>query len=149
MMVVLARSTNGRRVISLNRISQEALISRRYLEQLVIGLKNAELIRGKSGKNGGYALAVPADRIKIRHIIESAIGPINIVECVMKPEICIKSDFCECRMLYCAINERITGVLDSLVLSDLAEGGHMEALVTAMGYGGTVGRESLCGKICD
>ncbi|UCH85649.1 MAG: Rrf2 family transcriptional regulator [Candidatus Latescibacterota bacterium] len=122
MMVVFARHTNGdRSVVSLNEVAKEAHVSRRYLEQLVIGLKNAALIRGKSGKGGGYLLAKPADEIPIRQIVESAIGPINIVECVEHPEGCLKADFCECRVLYDLINKRITSVMDSLMLSDLAD----------------------------
>jgi Rrf2 family protein len=121
MMVVFARHTNGDQVVSLNEVAKEANVSRRYLEQLVIGLKNQALIRGKSGKGGGYLLAQPADKIRIRQIIESAIGPINIVECVGQPEGCLKSDFCECRVLYDLINKKITSVMDNLTLSDLAD----------------------------
>ena len=122
MMVVFARHTNGdRSVVSLSEVAKEANVSRRYLEQLVIGLKNAALIRGKSGKGGGYLLAKPADQIPIRQIIESAIGPINIVECVGQPEGCLKADFCECRVLYDLINKRIISVMDNLMLSDLAD----------------------------
>lgn len=121
MMMVFARSDHGDPVVSLSEVAEKAAISRRYLEQLVIGLKNNALIRGKSGKGGGYALAQPADKIRIRQIIESAIGPINIVDCAMQPETCLKSDVCECRLLYRLLNDRITSVLDSLVLADLID----------------------------
>jgi Rrf2 family protein len=130
MMVVFARQhEGGTKVVSLNEVASESNVSRRYLEQLVIGLKNGALIRGKSGKGGGYTLAQPVDQIKIRQIIESAIGPINIVECVLQPELCLKSDFCECRALYGLINKRITSVLDEIVLADLIDGDRlMEAI---------------------
>jgi Rrf2 family protein len=123
MMVIFARHhEGGENLVSLNEVASEGNVSRRYLEQLVIGLKNGALIRGKSGKGGGYSLAQPADQIKIRQIIESAIGPINIVECVLQPELCLKSEFCECRTLYGLINKKITSVLDEIVLADLVEG---------------------------
>jgi Rrf2 family protein len=133
MMMVFARHSEAHSVISLNEVSQEAKISRRYLEQLVIGLKNGALIRGKSGKGGGYALAQSADKIKLRQIVESTIGPINIVDCVVQPEICLKADLCECRMLYGLINKRITSVLDSLFLSDLVDGDKMRDVITTLG----------------
>lgn len=131
-MVALARLSEPGDVISLSRIADESAISRRYLEQLVIGLKAAALVRGKSGKGGGYSLSRPADDIKIRHIIESAIGPINIVDCVLRPAVCAKSDACECRMLYRLINQRITAVFDGLFLSDLADGERMRELVAML-----------------
>jgi len=119
-------------VVSLNEVAGEANVSRRYLEQLVIGLKNGALIRGKSGKGGGYALAKPAEEIKIRQIIESAIGPINIVECVLQPEMCLKSEFCECRSLYGLINKKITSVLDGIVLADLVDGNRLQEAVNLL-----------------
>jgi Rrf2 family protein len=121
LMMAVARITNGNGLASLSRVSKETRISRRYLEQLVIGLKNGALVRGKSGKGGGYALARPAEEIKVRQIIEAAIGPINIVECVLEPEMCTQAEDCECRLLYQLVNERIRTVLDELVLADLVD----------------------------
>lgn len=132
MMMVFAKHGNGNSVISLNEASREAKVSRRYLEQLAIGLKNSALIRGKSGKGGGYALARPADQIKIRQIIESAVGPINIVECVGHPESCMKTDLCECRMLYRLINKQITTVLDSFVLADLVDSNRLKNVMMSL-----------------
>ena len=133
MMVVIARRQDGESVlVSLNEVADESRVSRRYLEQLVIGLKNGALIRGKSGKGGGYILARPADQIRLREIFESAIGQINIVDCVMHPEICLKSDFCECRSLYALINSRITSVLDSLVLADLTDNDRLHEAIALL-----------------
>ncbi len=132
MMVVLSRREGESGLVSLNEVADEANVSRRYLEQLVIGLKNGALIRGKSGKGGGYCLARPADQIRMREIFESAIGPINIVDCVMQPEICLQTDFCECRSLYSLINDRITSVLDSLVLSDLIDNDRLHEAIALL-----------------
>lgn len=146
MMMTIARRADDENVVSLAEVAREANVSRRYLEQLVIGLKNSSLVRGKSGKHGGYTLARPANQIKIREIIESAIGPINVVECVRQPDVCLKADDCECRMLYHLINSQIIGVLDSLVLADLVNGGHLADMVARLdvklpvGYHGKGGR---------
>jgi Rrf2 family iron-sulfur cluster assembly transcriptional regulator len=133
MMVVMARRENGESaLVNLGEVAAEARVSRRYLEQLVIGLKNGALIRGKSGKGGGYSLARPADQIPLREIFESAIGQINIVDCVMQPDICLKSDFCECRSLYALINKKITSVLDSLYLSDLTDNDRLHEAIALL-----------------
>lgn len=121
LMVALARSAGDESAVSLNDVSRKTRISRRYLEQLVISLKNASLVRGVSGKHGGYMLTRSALEITLGQIIEAAIGPINIVECVSRPDTCIESDFCECRWVYKTINERIIGVLHELHLDDLVE----------------------------
>jgi len=120
LMLQLARGVDRESNLSIGEIAKLTRISKRYLEQLAIGLKNASLISGTMGRVGGYRLARPPGDITIRQIIEASIGPINIVDCIGEPEMCMKSETCECRMLYALINDRITGVLDDFSLADMA-----------------------------
>jgi Rrf2 family protein len=122
MMVELAKKTGGGQKVSLSEVAASSDLSRKYLEQLAMGLKQASLISGTTGKGGGYVLAMPAEEVRIGQIVEAAIGPINVVDCVQKPEMCMKSDFCDCRKIYGRINDRITEVLDEFSLADLAAG---------------------------
>lgn len=120
-MIQIAKQADGNVPVSLQQVAQQGDLPRRYLEQLVIGLKNASLIRGVSGKVGGYLLTKPAREIKIGDIIASAIGPINIVDCVNEPRQCLKADVCECRLLYTLINGRIADVLNEFSLADMLD----------------------------
>ena len=122
MMVEFAQKADGDEHVSLSQVAESSDLPRRYLEQLAIGLKNASLITGMSGKAGGYVLAKPPSSIKVGHIVEAVIGPVNIVECVLHPEMCIEADFCDCRWIYRRVNERITEVLNDFSLADLAAG---------------------------
>ena len=121
LMVQIAKQADRNIPVSLNQVALQGEMPRRYLEQLVIGLKNASLIRGVSGKVGGYCLTKPAGEIKIGAIIESAIGPINIVDCVNEPRQCLKADVCECRLLWVLINGRIADVLNEFSLADMLD----------------------------
>jgi Rrf2 family protein len=120
-MIEIARLSNGSKPTSLQRVAQNTQISRRYLEQVVIALKNARLLRGFRGKGGGYMLARPPEEIKVDQIIEAAIGPISIVDCVSHPGLCLQTEVCECRSLYALINTRITQVLNEFSLADLID----------------------------
>jgi len=95
------------------------MISRRYLEQLAIALKRESLLRGVSGRTGGYLLGRPANEITVRDIIEATIGPVNVVDCVRNPEGCVMAEACECRNVYELINDGIISLLGSLTLADL------------------------------
>jgi Rrf2 family cysteine metabolism transcriptional repressor len=122
MMLDITRSGGTDKPISLAEVAGHTDISRGYLEQLALALRNAGLLRGISGRYGGYKLArAPAD-ISLRVIIEAAIGPINIVDCVANPEECMRSDMCDCRVVYQLINQRISEVLDEYSLADLEIG---------------------------
>jgi len=121
MMLDVARHAETGKPVSLAAISERIGVSRGYLEQLALSLRNARLIRSASGRHGGYQLALPASEIPIRDIIEATIGPICIVECVDDPEICKRSHDCECRLLYALMNERIAEVLRAYTVSDLLD----------------------------
>lgn len=120
MMIAIARESSEAHV-SLGQIAKQTKISRRYLDQLAHGLKRVALIRGISGRRGGYQLTRPAEEITLAEIIESAIGPINIVDCVLEPDVCLQSDVCKCRWVYSSINGRIEEVLQRITLAELAE----------------------------
>jgi Rrf2 family protein len=107
--------------VTLREIAEKTQISKPYLDQVALGLKTSALIRSMRGRGGGYQLTRPAEEISVRQIIEAAIGPINVVDCVMRPEICDRSDCCECRWVYQRINHEITNLLNGMPLSELAQ----------------------------
>jgi len=107
--------------VSLGLVAENTKLSKRYLDQLALALKTSSLMRSMRGRGGGYQLARPAEQISVGQIIEAAIGPINVVECVRCPEICLKSDYCECRWVYERINNAIGKVLNGMSLAELAD----------------------------
>ncbi len=49
-----------------------------YLEQILLALKGAGLVRSKRGVGGGYVLARPTSEIKLSEIISAVDGPISL-----------------------------------------------------------------------
>jgi Rrf2 family protein len=127
-MMAIARHANESKPISLEKVSRTTGISRRYLEQLAIGLKSSGLLRSVSGRGGGYYLARAADQIHLGEIVEAAIGPVNVVECAGLPETCKNSQTCEARLIYLLINRRIREVLGEFSLKDLADDAWQEKI---------------------
>lgn len=121
MMLDLTRHGGESAPVSLASVSERTGISHGYLEQVAVALRSAGLVRGVAGRHGGYKLALPSREISIRRIIEATIGPICVVDCIDEPEACLRSDFCECRVVYALINQRIGEVLDEFSLADLAD----------------------------
>ncbi len=121
MMVAIARRTDAGTPISLDEVSNITSISKRYLEQVAMGLKGGGLLRGVRGRSGGYLLTRKPPSITVGAIVEASIGPINVVDCVMEPETCAKVGECQTRWVYERINNGITGVLNSLTLQDLLD----------------------------
>jgi Rrf2 family transcriptional regulator, cysteine metabolism repressor len=121
LMLDISRHTDDEKPIHLGEIADRNNLSRGYLEQLVVSLKNARLIRSFSGRSGGYRLGRPAEQITLLEIFEAIMGPLNLVECVGHPQECLRSEFCECRVLWHLIHLRITHVLADYSLKDLTD----------------------------
>jgi Rrf2 family protein len=119
MMLDIGHHDETGKPVSLASVSKRTGLSRGYLEQLALALRNASLIRGISGRYGGYRLSRRPTEISVGDIVEATIGPVNIVDCLADPDSCLKVNDCECRMVYALINQRIAEVLRSYSLADL------------------------------
>lgn len=121
MMLDLARHGGLERPVSLAAVAERTDISRGYLEQLAMALRNARLVRGVAGRYGGYRLTEPPERITVGQIVEAATGPVCVVDCVDDPATCPRAEDCECRLIYGMVNERIAEVLREYTLADLLD----------------------------
>jgi Rrf2 family protein len=128
MMVDIVHNGGVEVPVSLAAVAERTHLSRGYLEQLALTMRNAGLLRGVCGAQGGYRLARTAAEISVGDIVQAAIGRINIVECVGDPEVCMRTDYCECRPVYALINHRISEVLDSFSLASLIEPASLKGL---------------------
>jgi Rrf2 family protein len=120
-MIHLADHTDQAKPIGLKEIAEMQSLSMRYLEQLVVPLKNANLIKSVAGKYGGYLLARQPKDIHIGEIIEASIGPIQLLDCLEPSYPCEFMDSCTSRRMWGLINTRITDVLYDYSLDDLSE----------------------------
>jgi len=119
MMLDILRTANGGKPVRLEEVACRTGISRRYLDQLVLPLKNAGLLRGVKGPGGGYLLGRDAEKIRLDEIVEAEIGPIALVDCVASDEFCDRTDDCACRLVYSLVSRRVRRSLNDLSLADL------------------------------
>ena len=120
-MIFLAKAGSPGDPISLNVVSHGTGISRRYLEQLAIPLKTAGLIRGVSGRHGGYVIARRVDDITVADMVSAASGPIDVSACAGSTGDCMRVEFCECRPLWILTNSALEKILGSFSLEDLID----------------------------
>jgi len=121
MMLDLARHGGLEKPVSLAAVAARTDISRGYLEQLAMAMRNARLVRGVAGRYGGYRLTEPPERITVGQIVEAATGPVCVVDCIDDPASCPRAEDCECRLVYSLVNERIAEVLREYTLADLLD----------------------------
>lgn len=120
MMLDIARHGGQETPVSLSSVSRRVGISHGYLEQLALALRAARLIRGVAGRHGGYRLAEPASGITVRQVLEAAMGPVCVIDCLDEPASCSELDGCALYPVYSELNRAIVDVLDGFTLADLA-----------------------------
>jgi Rrf2 family protein len=93
-----------------------------YVEQILLRLRRADIVRSTRGARGGYALARPPAEITVRDVIAASELTTFDLHCVSHPveeERCAESHSCSIRPVWVMLQARIDEVLDSVHLSDL------------------------------
>ena len=105
--------------IPLAEISKRQDLSAKYLEQLIILLKGAGLIRSARGRRGGYMLARQPEEISVGEIVETLEGRLAVVDCVTEPDLCYRSSQCPTREIWVGLTDVLKNQLFSLTLRDI------------------------------
>jgi Rrf2 family protein len=113
----------GESVISIQTISQEQNIPKRFLEQILNDLKGSGAVESKRGISGGYRLARPPQEITlasvIRHV-EGALAPISCVsERFYEKCSCPDESRCAIRNVMKEVREKIVSTLENVSIADL------------------------------
>jgi Rrf2 family protein len=122
-MIDLARCGAKAKVVQIGDIAQRESIPVKFLEQIMLALKNAGLLRSKMGIGGGYYLARPADQITLGQIIRVLDGPLAPIACVSQtsyePCSCPDEKLCGLRMVMLDVQAAVSGILDHITLEDV------------------------------
>ncbi|HEX9727447.1 MAG TPA: Rrf2 family transcriptional regulator [Gemmatimonadales bacterium] len=94
-----------------------------YVEQILLRLRRAQVVKSVRGAKGGYLLAQPASALTAKDVIEGAEEHTFEVQCDVRPinqERCEPNGTCAIRPLWRALQGRIDDFLGSVTLADLA-----------------------------
>ncbi|MBN1538271.1 MAG: Rrf2 family transcriptional regulator [Anaerolineales bacterium] len=115
----------GNGVVQIKEIAEREKIPAKFLEQILLTLKNAGLLHSKMGIGGGYYLARPADEITLGHIIRILDGPLAPIRCVSQmayePCGCPDERTCGLRLVMLDVRNAISDILDKTSLMDVCK----------------------------
>jgi len=106
----------------LSQIAENQEISRKYLQQLMAGLRRAGLVRVVKGFKGGFMLAKEPTEIAIGEILRALEGDLSLVECVKHEHLCPRNDRCATRGLWTKASQVIESYFDGITLADVLNG---------------------------
>jgi len=109
----------GEGPIELREIAKREDISLKYLEQVIVPLRTAGLVKSARGSKGGYSLAKPPSEIYLKDLVETLDGPLNLIECLNDPKVCQKVPYCITRDIWQEVSEAIDGIFHSVTLEEM------------------------------
>ena len=109
----------GEGPIELKEIARKEEISIKYLEQVIIPLRTAGLVKAVRGSKGGYSLTKPPSEILLNDLVETLEGPLELIECLGNPTVCRRVQTCVTRDIWKDVQESIHKIFHSVSLQDL------------------------------
>lgn len=106
-------------------IAEAERIPKKFLDAILLEMKNNGLLSSKKGKGGGYVLARPAARILVGDIVRVLDGPLAPVPCVSRSayrrcDDCVDESACAVRAVMQDVRDAIAAILDNTTLADMA-----------------------------
>jgi len=125
MMLAMPGPDGYPRVVQIREISQQEQIPAKFLEQILLALKNAGFLHSKMGVGGGYHLAKPPSEISLGSIVRVLDGPLAPVKCVSQmayePCGCPDEETCGLRLVMGDVRNAIANLLDGTSLADVTQ----------------------------
>jgi len=106
---------------SVRDIADRTGLPQPYLEQILLALKGAGLVRSKRGVGGGYVLARAPDEITLGQIVAAVDGPIAAGDFGRPHEngACEHEGQCILLDVWAQVGEHMRGHLDSFTIADM------------------------------
>lgn len=115
----------GRSVIQIAELARHERIPIKFLEAILVDLKNAGYLDSKRGKQGGYWLKMPMNEIRIGDMVRRIDGPLAPIACVSQNFYercsCPDEEHCGLRMLMLDVRNAIADILDRYTLAQVVE----------------------------
>jgi len=118
----LALHGDGAGPTSVRDIAERTGLPQPYLEQILLALKGAGIVRSKRGVGGGYVLAREPDAITLGDIVSAVDGPI-VVGDFGEPHqngACDHEGQCVLLAVWAGVGDEMRRLLDGLTLADVA-----------------------------
>jgi Rrf2 family iron-sulfur cluster assembly transcriptional regulator len=120
-LVSLALHGNGEGPTSVRDLAERTGLPQPYLEQILLALKGAGLVRSKRGVGGGYVLAHEPAAITLGSIVSAVDGPIVLGDFGEPHQngACDHEGQCVLLAVWAEVSEQMRHLLDALTLSDV------------------------------
>ncbi len=110
--------------MQIQKIAEEEHIPKKFLEQILLDLRNAGYLYSKKGAGGGYSLNKDPKEIFLVHIMRITGGPIAMVPCASlnffhKCDECRQETTCGIRDVFIKVRDATLKILTETSIADI------------------------------
>jgi Rrf2 family protein len=122
--LVILGKNYGKEPMQILRIAQEDKIPKKFLEQILLELRNAGLLVSKKGAGGGYSLNKDPGEIFLTQVLRITGGPIALLPCVslnfyQRCEECIDEKTCGIRDIFTDVRNASLKILSETSIANI------------------------------
>jgi Rrf2 family protein len=112
----------GQGPVSMNELAQVNDVPKRFLEHIMLDLKDQGWVESTPGRNGGYVLAQPPERITMGQVVRFFDGVLAPIGClsVSPHEPCSQSPTCRFRRVLLEVRNLTANYMDNATLARVA-----------------------------
>jgi len=116
----------GAQPVQIMKIAAEEQIPKKFLEQILLELRNAGLLYSVKGAKGGYSLNKDPKDIRLTQVIRLLDGPIALLPCVslnfyQKCDECKSEEVCGIRDTFIEVRDAMLQILNDTSIADIIE----------------------------
>jgi FeS assembly SUF system regulator len=134
--VLLAHLARSSKTLTAQELAERSGVPSPTVSKLCKELSKVGLVVSHRGRNGGYGLARPAERISVAEIVEALEGPIALTECLSAGRaVCGLEPSCPAKASWDPVSRAIQDALQGLPLSAIVPSrtGHEEPAPVTLG----------------
>ena len=122
-LVVLGKNF-GEAPMQISKIASEEHIPKKFLEQILLDLRNAGLLYSKKGAGGGYGLVKDPAEIFVVQVLRLTGGPVALLPCVslnfyQKCDECSNEATCGVRDVFLEVRNATLKILTETSIADV------------------------------
>lgn len=136
-LMVLAdeRAAEGR-AVRIEEVAKRAGVPKRFLEHILLDIRNAGIIASTRGRAGGYVLLKDPETVSISELLRLIDGPMAPLPCLSRRSYercadCVDEDSCRIRRVFAEVFWSYLLLIESLTLADMVRSDEAAARIFA------------------
>lgn len=114
----------GKGPVLIATVAATEQIPRKFLELILLQMRDRGIVASKKGKGGGYALAKPPDQITLGSVIRIIDGPLAPLPCASesayrKCDECVDEKRCGTNLVMRQVRDAMSAILDHTTIADV------------------------------